>query len=212
MKHNLRPGDPGYMRVRGSDDASALVDRIRAHNAHASDAVTDLATLKAWASDPTRLILIGEMERPGVWLFLNTLEARMFPPSTPLNAAYQLAVLSWQEMAWTTLCVPQNEALTASVTAIAAECRLFIEDVVPLCCHISPVIKAIGHSRPGRPAEADMRRKGIVTWFPVSGENARTLATLPGAKPYTKDEQEALIKAAWWEWDELHGKHREATP
>jgi hypothetical protein len=163
------------------------------------------------AGDPAKFVLIGELTRPGVRLFFVSVECELFPPSTPLNEAFELCVLPWQGLPWGVAMAPNIEVVTEAVAAIAARCGLLLFDAVPMLCDAGGRVAIYGSSRPGQPGHLKLMRRGTIHWFPVHGDNARTLETAPGGRQYDPDDETALATAVWWEWEEKHGKHKE-TP
>jgi len=209
MSHPLRPGDPGYLRILHATAADRMLEdwtrRLDRNGSHYS--VSTAGVIATRAADPSLFVLVVELSRPGVGLCLTRIELEMFPPSTPLNEAFELYLLPWMGLPFALVLVPNSPACVAGLETIASGCGLRVYDGIPLRCDSAGAPPMFCNTRQGYDAYVQFSRRGQIHWFPVHGENAWSLETAVGGRSYGAAEEEALCKAAWWEWDERHGKH-----
>jgi hypothetical protein len=67
--------------------------------------------------------------RPGVWECLTLLEYDHFPPGTPMNQEYILAVCEWDETAWAIVSIPLEKK--QNMEDLARYCRLQLLRCIP---------------------------------------------------------------------------------
>lgn len=74
---------------------------------------------KEFYSDPNKVnyACMGVPARPGVKLFLSTLEYKWFPPGTVKNALFTLTLLEWEDMLWDVVTIPKECEEHAKATA-----------------------------------------------------------------------------------------------
>lgn len=93
----------------------------------------DPATCIALARRPDLIHYIGHMQRIGVWSFITFLEHRHYPPGTPANPSFRLALMDWQEMKWAIVSIPKRlkgdaEKLMATLGLHAVRCTPSVID------------------------------------------------------------------------------------
>lgn len=209
MNRSPQPGEPGYVRFQRDPQADAIIDEFAARFDRMGTpyARSSAGVVASMAADPNKFAIIGEMSRPGVRLALVRIELELFPPSAPLNAAFELCLLPWLGLPFAVALVPNNAVVRECMAPLIAECGLLLYDAVPILCETSTGVGIYGNSRPGQPGHLQLMRRGRIHWFPIHGDNAWSLETKVGSRIYAPDEETALCQAAWWEWDEKHGKH-----
>lgn len=129
--------------------------------------------LKRRAALPGYVHLIGAEGRVALRAFMVFLEYRHFTPGTPLNDAFLLAIMQWQEHAYYVLSFPTPALSVAKPLALSLGLRF--ADGVP-CCISSENAAAI------------LAGKAMPDFFPIfDGDNCFTIENIDGHFAYKND-------------------------
>jgi hypothetical protein len=113
------------------------------------------------ANDPGWVVIVGELQRPGVRLLSTKIEYKYFPPtSADMNAVFNFGVLQWKacfDFPYVVMAFP-SFVFDASVE-LAKECDLQFVNGVPVML-------------------------GFKEAFPINGKNIFKIESLPGSKIY----------------------------
>jgi hypothetical protein len=85
--------------------------------------------VQSYANDPTMLIIVSEVTRPGVQLFTTKLECTVFPIGTPHNKHFNFGLYNWKACTacpFALILIPRASREVAEI--IAKECDLQIMD------------------------------------------------------------------------------------
>ncbi len=206
------PGQPGYMRVdhrNALDRANAAVHemfRDRCNNLGMKSTDSSAGVVAAACADPSLFNVIFHLSRPGSRLALVSLEIKLFPPHTALNASYTLYLLPFMGMPFAVVSLPHSPSCVLAVAGVLKECGLVLADAVPIAVDF-PTMVLHGNSRYGEQGWQNLARMGRVHLFPVHGDNSFGTETIAGSRQLDPEEETMLAKATWNEWEIEHGKH-----
>ena len=90
--------------------------------------ITD-ETLQRMADDPDWIHIVCMVVRPGIYLFMRTLELEHYRPCTPRNNLFYMVTMKWQDMDWIIVSVPSKDR--SIVDAVAKDCGMKLADGIP---------------------------------------------------------------------------------